>query len=232
MSRPSACSSSMGALHFGTWRQSMSIATDADVVAGATAVTKNLPVFRRLGVLVRATVDLAIVKQARRQRRRRLGSPAGVATVVSKRAARVLAAEGNSLVAGGRVGAIAEIWVLHTSGLTLGRAEGALTTVMSCTSKNSSSSPAPRGEAGVGDVRGGGLGMAVGLAVPGDDRPLISSSMRRSGLVEKDAPHAAATRRTRGAVRASFVLSTGLGLPPLLWGCMDCPDIGAHTGRR
>lgn len=232
MSRPSACSSSMGALHFGTWRQSMSIASDADVDAGATAVTKNLPVFRRLGVLVRATVDLAIVKQARRQRRRRLGSPAGVATVVSKRAARILAAEGNSLVAGGRVGAIAEIWVLHTSGLTLGRAEGALTTVMSCASKNSSSSPAPRGEAGAGDVRGGGLGMAVGLAVPGDDGPLISSSMRRSGLVEKGAPHPAATRRTRGAVRPSFVLSTGLGSRPLLCGCMDCPDIGAHTGRR
>lgn len=223
MSRPSACSSSMGALHFGTWRQSMSIASDADVDAGATAVTKNLPVFRRLGVLVRATVDLAIVKQARRQRRRRLGSPAGVATVVSKRAARVLAAEGNSLVAGGRVGAIAEIWVLHTSGLTLGRAEGALTTVMSCASKNSSSSPAPRGEAGVGDVRGGGLGMAVGLAVPGDDRPLISSSMRRSGLVEKDAPSSCRHETNKGSSSPKFCAEHGPRFSPAALGMHGLP---------
>jgi hypothetical protein len=82
--------------------------------------------------------------------------------MVSKRAARVLAAERNSLVAGGRVGAIAEVWVLHTSGSAEEKEEGALTTVMSCASKNSSSPPAPRGEAGVGEGRGGGLGMAAG----------------------------------------------------------------------
>ena len=147
------------------WRvASVSIASDAVATASGTmAATNNLPVFRRLRVLVRATVDLAIVEEARRQRRRRLGSPAGVATVVSKRAPRDdLAAGRNSLVAGGRVGAIAEVRVLHTSGSAGKKEGGALTTVMSCASKNSSSSPAPRGEAVVGESRGGGLGMAVG----------------------------------------------------------------------
>lgn len=155
---------------------SVSIASDAAADAsGVMAATKNLPVFRRLRVLVRATVDLAIVEQARRQRRRRLGSPAEVATVVSERTARVLAAEGNSLVAGGRVGAIAEVWVLHTSGSSLREGGGrtydgdvvrldefVVVVVAS----------AERRGGGRGRRPGRGTGHGGRLAVPGDDRPL------------------------------------------------------------
>lgn len=155
---------------------SVSIASDAAADAsGVMAATKNLPVFRRLRVLVRATVDLAIVEQARRQRRRRLGSPAEVATVVSKRTARVLAAEGNSLVAGGRVGAIAEVRVLHTSGSSLREGGGrtydgdvvrldefVVVVVAS----------AERRGGGRGRRPGRGTGHGGRLAVPGDDRPL------------------------------------------------------------
>lgn len=194
---------------------SVSIASDAD--AGAMAVTKNLPVFRRLRVLVRATVDLAIVEQARRQRRRRLGSSAG---------------ESRRWSANGRRGS----WRLRETHSSPAAESVPSLRSGSCTRQSGSALLEGGGRAYDGDVvrlkefvvvagaegrgrrgrrPGRGTGHGGRLVVPGDDRPLISSSMRRSGLVEKDAPHPAATRRTRGAVRPSFVLSTGLGSRPL-----------------
>lgn len=207
------------------WHMASAVSIASDAAAGASGVmaaTKNLPVFRRLRVLVRATVDLAIVEQARRQRRRRLGSPAGVATVVSKRTARVLAAEGNSLVAGGRVGAIAEVWVLHTSGSSLreggGRTyDGDVVRLDEFVVVVVASAERRGGGRGRRPGRGTGHGgrLAVGWRFQVTIDRYIPKPMRRSGLVEKDAPRPAATRRTRGAVRPSFVLSTGHSSRPL-----------------
>lgn len=214
MSRPSACSSSMGALHFGTWRQCRSRRMR---IRARWPSQRNLPVFRRLRVLVRATVDLAIVEQARRQRCRRLGSPAE---------------ESRWWSANGRRGS----WRLRETHSSPAAESVPSLRSGSCTRQSESALLEGGGRAYDGDVvrvkefvvvagaegggrrgrrPGRGTGHGGRLAVPGDDRPLISSSMRRSGLVEKDAPHPAATRRTRGAVRPSFVLSTGLGSRPL-----------------